>query len=142
MNKLLTLLVACMACTGCPPTPVPVPPPGPTPPVVSDASRPVVDAYPTNSVFTSKLFDCTLAVVVSERSDAAGPVGRCLESGPPADCLAKLVGQYRADTVACTARDLGVSARIAVRSGTASSGDLARSNNSRDWISAESLGYR
>lgn len=150
MKTAALVLLTCLAFAGCLPTPIPPPGPGPV-----DAAPPVVDAPPqplptpdavTVSVFTGKIFNCTLAVVLSERAEATSPVRKCLEEGPPAACLTKLVGQYAGqyaiDTVACTARDLGVSARIAVRSGTAGPGDEACSANALKWISDEDLGYR
>lgn len=140
MNKLLLLLAACLTCTGCPPTPIPVPPPGPAP-VVSDACCPAVDTYTPSTVFKDKVFDCTRPTVSAERSVATTQVARCLLA-PPEDCLTSLVGEFSAATVACVARDLGASAQVAVRAGTAKPDDLETSMNARDWILSEGIGYR
>lgn len=141
-------LLACLACTGCPPTPVPVPPPGPSPIVVSDAAQPAVDAYTpaadaaaTNPAFTGKVFDCQTATVIKQRAQATAVVSACLLA-PPANCLAGLIGNYDVNTVACVARDLGASAQMVTRAGTGTADDRVRAANVRNWVLAEKLGYR
>lgn len=167
MKKLLKIATSFLTCEflpslavavlfyGCLPTPAPVPTPGPTPeppPAVIDASYPTPDAptttdsypaadvQPTNSRFTGKSFNCFLPVVLAERASATDPVSKCLEA-PPADCLAKLVGQFDVATVACVARDVGSSSLVSVRLGAAGPLDAVRARNAIDWILAEQLGY-
>jgi hypothetical protein len=56
--------------------------------------------------------------------------------------LAKWVGEFDVNTLACVARDAGNAALVSLRMGTPAPGDDLRAANVRNWILAERMGYR
>ena len=126
------VLLACIACLGCPQPPVPAPVPGPAP-AVHDASTP--------DMFYGQIFDCHADIVAAQRASALNPVGACLASSSFM-CLAGLVDTYDISTVACVVRDLGVEAAFAVNSGTATDVQKTIAVNANQFISSDMLGYK
>lgn len=125
------MLLMLLAFSGCP-----VPEPRPT----------ILDAAPSD-LFTGQIFNCHLDVVAVERDSAMPDVRRCLLGQDtvnpiPLNCLIAQAAQYKADTVACVARDLGASSNAAVVSGMATEDEKTMAGAARTWISGERLGYR
>jgi hypothetical protein len=139
---MLAIAFACMMFSGCP-LPVPNPVPGPTP---APADAAVIDAAPADvpavfDPFKDQAFDCHLAVVAAQYTEASPKVGDCL-TAPPLACLVRLASSYDINTVACLVRDLGFAANNAVLAGTASGNDGTVAMNVRIFINAEDLGFK
>lgn len=111
--------------------------PAPRPPIVDSGLK---------DLFTGKVFNCRLDVVAVERDSAMVTVKGCLVEDSPytpaAPCLVKQTGQYKADTVACVARDLGASANAAVNAGVATPDERLMAVAAREWVRNERLGYK
>jgi hypothetical protein len=105
----------------------------------------ILDGGP--DLFTGQIFNCRMEVVATERDSAMVDVKRCLlgqdtVNPSPPTCLVAQAAQYKPDTVACVARDLGASSNAAVVSGMATDDEKTMAGTARAWISRERLGYR
>ena len=96
----------------------------------------------TSDVYTSKVFDCHLAVVALERDSATVDAGRCLLGVAPTDCLVGLASTYQPDSVACAVRRLGADANAAVLAGSTDPNDKIVADAARAWFNAERVGLR
>ena len=106
------------------------------------APRPtVVDAGPQD-VFTGGLANCRLQVVEVERDSAMSDVRGCLVGDVVDACLVKQAGQYRPDTVACVARDLGARANAAYLAGSTDPLDKRVADAARAWIFSHDVRFR
>ena len=137
----LATAFACMMLPGCP-LPVPNPVPGPAP---APADAATLDAAPADvpaifDPFKDQTFNCHLAVVAAQYTEASPRVEDCL-SAPPLACLARLTVSYDINTVACLVRDLGFAANNAMLA-AGPGADAPVASAVRTFINSEDLGFR
>jgi hypothetical protein len=122
----LTGVALAFALAGCAEPPLPPVPPGPAP----------------ADVFAGAIIDCAAPEVDQGmvRTDAA--VRGCLTGTATASCLAALYPGETINVVACTVRELGISANIRVLRSDVRTEDTTIDSAARAWIKAEGIGYR
>ena len=139
----LATAFACMMFSGCP-LPVPNPVPGPSP---APADAAAIDAAPADvpvifDPFRDQTFNCHLAVVAAQYTEASPKVEDCLATEiPPLACLARLASSYDINTVACLVRDLGFAANNAMLA-AGPGADAPVASAVRTFINSEDLGFR